>query len=336
MTPVEVAEGVFLLPLPLGIHRIPSVNAYLFVDPGGDTLVDCGIYAAMPRSPGELEDGTGAVGAALAQCGRSFDTLGRLIITHAHIDHYGIAGELVRRSGAELWMHALTDLDRNKYAHPDRAVDRRTVMLADHGLYGEPLTGAATGLRDWMPVMPSIGQPTSKVHGGEKFSAGGRSWEILHTPGHSPGHICLWSAGDRLLCSGDHLLKSISPPVTFERGFERDPMGSYLDSLRLVEQLEPALVLPGHGETFTGGAARAAQIAEGKRRRLERVLRKIQASTCTVTELAGELYPRPLKGAQLHFVMAEILAYMAYLEVRGRAERVRASDGAFHWRALPG
>ena len=336
MKPAEVAEGVFLLPLPLGIHHIPSVNAYLLIDPGGDTLIDCGIYADTPLSPGELQDGTGALGAALAQCGRTFDDLGRLIITHAHIDHYGIAGEVVRRSGADLWMHAQTDLDRNKYAHPDRAVDRRTLMLADHGLYGDTLTGASTGLRDWLPVMPSIGQPTAKVHGGEKFSASGRSWEILHTPGHSPGHICLWSADDRLLCSGDHLLKAISPPVTFERGFERDPMGSYLESLRLVEQLEPALVLPGHGETFTGGATRAAQIAEGKRRRLERVLAAIRSANRTVTDLAGVLYPRPLKGAQLHFVMAEILAYLAYLEVRGQAERVRASEGVFVWCAVPG
>jgi glyoxylase-like metal-dependent hydrolase (beta-lactamase superfamily II) len=334
MTPVEVAEGVFLLALPLGIHRIPSINAYLFVDPAGDTLIDCGIYAGEPLSTGEVDDGTGAVGDALAKCGRTFDDLGRLIITHAHIDHYGIAGEVVRRSGADLWMHAQTDLDRAKYAHPDSAVDRRSLMLADHGLFGDTLTAASTGLRDWIHVMPSIGQPTTRVHGGEKFDAGGRSWEILHTPGHSPGHICIWSGGDRLLCSGDHLLKSISPPVTFERGFERDPMGSYLESLRLVELLEPALVLPGHGETFTDGAARAASIAEGKRRRLGRVLASIESGQRTVTELTGELYPKPLKGAQLHFVMAEILAYLAYLEVRGQAERVRASEGVFVWRAV--
>lgn len=233
-------------------------------------------------------------------------------------------------------MHAQTDLDRAKYAHPDRAVDRRALMLADHGLYGDTLTGASTGLRDWIPVMPSIGQPTAKVQGGERFSASSRSWEILHTPGHSPGHICIWSADDRLLCSGDHLLKSISPPVTFERGFERDPMGSYLESLRLVEQLEPALVLPGHGDTFTDGAARAAEIAEGKRRRLHRVMTAIRSSGRTVTELATELYPRPLRGAQLHFVMAEILAYLAYLEVRGQAERVRASTDVFVWRAVDG
>ncbi len=333
MTPAEVAEGVFLLALPLGIHRIPSVNAYLFTDPAGDTLIDCGIYADARLRAGEIADGTGALGEALAQAGRTFDNLGRLIITHAHIDHYGIAGEVVRRSGADLWMHAQTDLDRAKYAHPDTAVDRRTLMLADHGLFGDTLTAASTGLRDWMPVMPSIGKPTMRVHGGEKFEAVGRSWEILHTPGHSPGHICIWSASDRLLCSGDHLLKSISPPVTFERGFERDPMGSYLQSLRLVEALEPAIVLPGHGDTFTDGAARAAAIAKGKRRRLGRVLAAITSGDRTVTDLAGELYPKPLRGPQLHFIMAEILAYLAYLEVRGQAERTRASEGVVIWRA---
>ena len=331
MTPVQVAEGVFRLALPLGIHRIPSVNAYLLTDPAGDTLIDCGIYVSTPRDPAAAADGTGAVGDALAGCGRTFDDLGRLIITHAHIDHYGIAGEVVRRSGAELWMHVQTDLDRAKYAHPDRAVDRRALMLADHGLYGDALTAASTGLRDWIPVMPSIGQPTTRVRGGEKFGAGGRSWEVLHTPGHSPGHICLWSAADRLLCSGDHLLKLISPPVTFERGFERDPMGSYLESLQQVELLEPALVLPGHGETFTDGAARAVSIAAGKRRNLRRVTAAIESGRRTVTELAAELFPAPLAGPQLHFAMAEILAYLAYLEVRGRAERARAAGGSFVW-----
>jgi glyoxylase-like metal-dependent hydrolase (beta-lactamase superfamily II) len=334
MRPAEVAEGVFRLELPLGIQHIPSMNAYLLADPDGDTLIDCGIFADGPLGPGEASDGTGALGAALVRCGRSFGTLGRVIVTHAHIDHYGIAGEVIRRSGAELWMHAQTDLDRAKYAHPDRAVDRRTVMLADHGLYGETLSGASAGLRDWIPVMPSIGQPTAKVRGGETFSAGGRSWEILHTPGHSPGHVCIWSAGDRLLFSGDHLLKPMSPPVTFERGFERDPMGSYLESLRLVEQLAPALVLPGHGAAFPDGAARAAEIARDKRRRLDWVLSAVRSADRTATELAGDLYPSQLTGAQLHFVLAEVLAYLAYLEVRGQAQRVRAPHGVFVWRAV--
>ncbi len=84
------------------------------------------------------------------------------MITHAHIDHYGLAREVVRRSGAELWMHAATDRDLEKYTDPEEAVDRRALMLADHGLYGEMLTETSSGLRDWMPVMPSVGRPARR------------------------------------------------------------------------------------------------------------------------------------------------------------------------------
>jgi glyoxylase-like metal-dependent hydrolase (beta-lactamase superfamily II) len=349
----EVASGVFRLKLPLGVHGISSVNGYLLRDESGDTLVDCGIYAetdphgADPHGAGAAgadpagggaagrRDGTGAVAAALAECGSSLDRLSRLVITHAHIDHYGIAGEVVRRSGADLWMHAATDLDLAKYQDPDSAVDRRMLMLADHGLYGELLTEASTGLQDWIPVMPSIGRPTTRLRGGERLTAAGRGWEVLHTPGHSPGHVCLWSAEDRLLCSGDHLLKSVSPPVTFERGFEPDPMGSYLASLQLVRDLAPALVLPGHGDLFPDGARRAELIEHGMGRRLDQVLDLIGSRDTTVTELAAEVFRGQLSGSQLHFVLAEVLAYLAYHEARGRAERVRRADGVYLWRRRP-
>ena len=109
--------------------------------------------------------------------------------------------------------------------------------------------------------MPSIGRPSTLLDGGERFTVGDRTWEIVHTPGHSPGHVCLWNAAERLLCSGDHLLQLVSPPVTFERGFETDPMGSYLASLERVAALAPDLVLPGHGPPFRDGARRAASIS---------------------------------------------------------------------------
>jgi glyoxylase-like metal-dependent hydrolase (beta-lactamase superfamily II) len=327
----EVAEGVFRLALPLGIHGVPTVSAYLLRGDEGDTLVDCGIAAGVDGGdPGP--DGTAAVTAALAAAGGSLEQLARLVVTHAHIDHFGLAGEVVRRSGGELWMHRRTDLDLAKYAEPDEAVDRRTLMLADHGLYGTELTESSEGLRDWLPVMPSLGRPSRLLDGGERFPAGGRTWEVVHTPGHSPGHVCLWNAEERLLCSGDHLLQVVSPPVTFERGFEPDPMGSYLASLDRVRDLAPELVLPGHGTPFRDGARRAETIAAGKRRRLAQVRDLVEGRPRTVVELAADLFGSvQLTGAQRHFVTAEILAYLAYHEARRVVRRTRRPDGVFLW-----
>ncbi len=323
----EVAPGVHRLALPLGIQGIPTLSAYLLRDPAGDTLVDCGIASG----PGE--EACGELDAALRACGSTVESVARLVVTHAHIDHFGLAGEVVRRSGGELWMHRRTDLDLDKYADPDEAVDNRELMLADHGLWGRELTVSSGGLRDWMPVMPSIGRPSVLLDGGERIAAGDRTWEVVPTPGHSPGHVCLWSASDRILCSGDHLLQVASPPVTFERGFERDPMGSYLESLQRVARLDPALVLPGHGPPFADGARRARTIERGKRRRLDEVREHVAARPQTVTELTERLHPGVLTGAQRHFVMAEILADLAYHEVRDTLARNRRADGVFVWSA---
>jgi glyoxylase-like metal-dependent hydrolase (beta-lactamase superfamily II) len=329
--PSEVAPGVFRLVLPLGIHEISTVNAYLITDPAGDSLVDCGVYA---EGKGD-RSATGALAEALAACGSSMSRLSRLVMTHAHVDHFGIAGEVVRHSDAELWMHAETERDLEKYRDPEEAVDTRMLMLADHGLYGEMLTGASSGLRDWLPVMPSIATPTRRLTGGEQFSAGGRTWQVVHTPGHSLGHVCLWTAEDRLLCSGDHLLKGVSPPVPFERGFDPDPMGSYLSSLQRVRDLAPGLVLPGHGKLFRDGAARATAIEAGKRRRLDQVLDLVTSRDMTVREITAVMFRPGLTDHQMHFAMAEVLAYLAYHRVRGRVQRVRRrSDDVFLWSAV--
>src|SRR3712207_6754935 len=183
----EVADAVYRLALPLGIHGVPTVSAYLLRGDDGDTLVDCGIAAGVDGGdPGP--DGTAAVSAALTAAGSSLERLERLVVTHAHIDHFGLAGEVVRRSGGELWMHRRTELDLDKYADPDEAVDRRMLMLADHGLFGPELTESSEGLRDWMPVMPSVGRPSRLLDGGEQRPAGGGGCGGGHTQWNAQGH----------------------------------------------------------------------------------------------------------------------------------------------------
>ena len=334
----EVAPGVHRLVLPLGIHGVDTLSAYLLAGHGSDTLVDCGVCAAPTEDGDPGPHGTAALEAALRACGSDIGRVERLIVTHPHVDHFGIAGEVVARTGAELWMHRATELDLARLADPDAAVTRCAQMLADHGLAGPELAETSQGLCDWLPVMPSIGRPSTLLDGGERFVVGERTWEVLHTPGHSPGHVCLWSPADRLLCSGDHLLKVASPPVTvepetFEHGAERDPMGSFLASLERVRALDPALTLPGHGPPFPDGARRAASISRNKLRRLAQIREKVDARGRTATELTAELYPSVTTGAQRHFAFAEILADLAHHEVRGVLRRDRQADGVYVWRS---
>ena len=251
--------------------------------------------ASPPGADGGAPDRTGPprVAAALRAAGSSLERIARLVVTHAHIDHFGLAGEVVRRSGGELWMHEAAPARPGQVPRPGRG---RRPPHADAGRPRAVRPRAHRELRG--PARLDAGdaldrRPGPAAAGGERLAVGGRSWEVVHTPGHSPGHVCLWSAADRVLCSGDHLLQVVSPPVTFERGFERDPMGSYLDSLERVAALEPELVLPGHGPPFRDGARRAATIARGKRRRLDQVRDMVDEREQTVTEITADLFSWP-------------------------------------------
>ena len=115
--------------MPIGINHIESVNVYLVEDGDSVTLVDCGMW-----HPGEPDDGLATLRHALNTRGYVLEDISRIFITHAHIDHYGMAGRLMELTGAELLMHAMTDLDCEKYRHPDTAQARKRDTYSDHGV----------------------------------------------------------------------------------------------------------------------------------------------------------------------------------------------------------
>jgi glyoxylase-like metal-dependent hydrolase (beta-lactamase superfamily II) len=321
-------EGVTRLPLPVGLHGIASVNAYVLADGAHVTLVDCGVWRADPA-----DDGLAALRQGLRTAGYELADVSRIVITHAHIDHYGLAGRLMELTGAELWMHALTDLDCEKYRHPDTAVARRRDTYTDHGLPASDLPAVAHGLRDWMPYLYSVVEASTRLQGGEKIAIGGRNWEVVHTPGHSTGHVCLWSPDLEAVLSGDHLLPGVTPPVTFERGFDADPLRSYLESLRRIEALRPAQVLPGHGNPFEDVERRIEGILRNKLRRLDAIRQTIEGGPATVVDIAGRVFTRALLQHQRSFALAETLAHIAYLRHDGVVERRIRPDGVYEWYA---
>jgi glyoxylase-like metal-dependent hydrolase (beta-lactamase superfamily II) len=322
----EVVEGITRIPLPIGLHGIDTVNAYALADGDRVTIVDCGVWRPDPA-----DDGMPALRAGLRSAGYELTDVSRIVVTHAHIDHYGLAGRLMELTGAQLWMHALTDLDCEKYRHPDTAVARRRDTYADHGLPATELPSVAHGLRDWMPYLYSVVEASTRLRGGERIIIGGRDWEVVHTPGHSVGHVCLWSPDLETVFSGDHLLPGVTPPVTFERGFDADPMRSYLDSLRRIEELRAGLVLPGHGRPFTDAQRRIEAIVRSKMRRLDGIRQTIQNRPATVVEIIDRVFSRVMVTYQRSFALAETLAHIAYLRTAGEVERRTRPDGVYEW-----
>ena len=241
----DAIPGVTRVALPIGVNAIESVNMYVLADGDKVTVVDCGVW--RPDLP---DGGLASMEAGLEGAGYALADVSRVIVTHAHIDHYGLAGRVMELTGADLSMHAMTDLDCEKYRHPDTARARRRDTYADHGIPEDERGDLADHLTRWMPYLHSVVEASTRLRGEEQLQIGGDSWEVIHTPGHSLGHVCLYSPSRALLLSGDHLLPGITPPVTFERGFDADPMRSYLHSLELIRDRRPDLVYPGHGRPF--------------------------------------------------------------------------------------
>jgi glyoxylase-like metal-dependent hydrolase (beta-lactamase superfamily II) len=314
--------------LPIGVNAVESVNCYVLPDGDRVTIVDCGVW--RPDLP---DGGLAALAAGLEGAGYALRDVSRIIVTHAHIDHYGLAGRLMEVTGAELVMHAMTDLDCEKYRHPDTARARRRDTYADHGVSETERTDLADHLTRWLPYLHSVVEASRRLRGGEELRIGGDAWEVIHTPGHSLGHVCLFSASSRVLLSGDHLLPGITPPVMFERGFDADPLRSYLDSLRAVADRRPEYVAPGHGRPFGDAVGRIDAIVRNKLRRLEKVRRAVEERPSTVTELADLLVAKAILAHQRQLAISETLAHIAYLRWSGAVERRTRGDGVFEWYA---
>ena len=331
--PAEAAAdltGITRVTLPVGVNGVDTVNMYVLADGEHVTIVDCGVWR-----PDLADGGLLALETGLEQAGYALRDVSRVLVTHAHIDHYGLAGRLMEMTGADLSMHTMTDLDCEKYRHPDTARARRRDTYADHGVSEAERVNLADHLTRWLPYLHSVVEASNRLRGGELIDIGGDQWEVIHTPGHSLGHVCLWSPRRGLMLSGDHLLPGITPPVTFERGFDVDPMRNYLDSLQLIADKRPQLVYPGHGKPFADAVGRIEAIMRNKVRRLQKIWESIQDQPSTVTELADRLVAKAILAHQRQLAINETLAHIAYLRWSGLVERRTRPDGVYEWYAIP-
>lgn len=322
----EPAPRIFRLVLPLPFPGLHKVNAFLMADDDGLTLVDCGLH-----DPGLPDNGWGEVIAAFEANGFAVADVGRLIVTHTHIDHYGMAGRFMNETGCELWIHEAAHDELAIYREPEVAQRHLVEMLVDHGVDPDDVD-ELSAFEDWSGYVSAVVDPTTSLRGGETFSCGTRRWDVVHTPGHARSHVCLHSAEDGILVSGDHLLPTITPHIDFRREADEDPLGEFLSSLETVEKLDPGLVLPGHGRPFEDGGSRARVVARHHDRRLGSILQIIRREPHTASEISDELFGAELLHFHRRLALGEALAHLAYLRKRGEIERFVDDDGRYRYR----
>lgn len=317
LPPVErVRPGLWSIPVPLPANPLRYVLVYALEVPGGVALIDTGW---------STDDAWAALNAGLAEAGYRVADVRAALITHIHPDHYGLAGRVREISDAWVALHpADAALLPARYGIevPELLAHMRT-FLEGCGVPVEvldELTAASMGVREFV----ALAQPDVLLEDGQRVDLPGWDLHAVHTPGHSPGHVCFHDAQRRLLVSGDHVLPRISPNVSLHAQQPDNPLADFLDALQRVRALDVDEVLPAHEWRFRGLQDRVDELVAHHEARLAEVAAILQdhyGATCweVTSRLTWSRDWAEVGGYMRRAAVGETLAHLVLLESSGRA-----------------
>ena len=317
---VEVAPGVHWIRMRLPF-QLNHINLWLLEDEDGWTIVDTGIR----------DEPTAEAWKVLFAGPMQNRPVKRVIVTHLHPDHAGMAGWLVQRFAVELWM-SRTDhlLCRNLVADTGQeAPDEGVRFYRAAGLPEAALEAYRTRFGGFGRGVYKLPNSYRRMQDGEKIRIGERLWQVVVGRGHAPEHVCLWSEADGLFISGDQILPRISSNVSvFPTEPEGKPLQDWLDSCARLKALLPedVLVLPSHNEPFCGAPLRLDELI-GEH---ESNMRKV-AALCATPKRAIDcfdvLFRSRITEGNTIMATGESIAHLNCLRARGIVERRVDSDG---------
>ena len=331
-TTLELAPGLRWLRLPLPF-ALDHINLWLLEDGARWTIVDCGIASDASRGLWEQIFAGRPGGAKQAGSGPEFQA-GRVLVTHCHPDHAGLAHWLCQRFGATLWMSQAEYLT----AHAIRegvagyTPDNLLAMYRRNGLDGEGLERMALRGNRYRLAVPDFPHSYRRIMDGDSFDIGGRGWRVIMGYGHAPEHAALYCAELGVLISGDMVLPRISTNVSvWSVDPEGNPLQRFLDSLgRYAALPADTLVLPSHGLPFRGLRERIEQLEEHHRQRLAE-LQAACARPLSAFDAIATLFQRELDTHALFFAMGEAMAHLHCLYYRGALTRRIGADGVIRY-----
>jgi glyoxylase-like metal-dependent hydrolase (beta-lactamase superfamily II) len=328
---IDVAPGVRWLRMALPF-ALDHINLWLLRDRQegieGWTIVDCGITNDATRAAWEQVFASGLDGLPVV----------RVIVTHMHPDHVGLAHWLTERWRVRLWISS-TDFNAACVAsHSTTGFggERSAAFFVSHGLT-DPDAIAKVRARSnyYASMVPRLPDSYRRLMDGMTLDIGGHAWRCIAGYGHAPEHIALHSPKLNLLISGDMVLPRISTNVSvLDIEPESDPLALFLSSLKRLDNLAAdTRVLPSHGKPFTGLHERTRQLHEHHDARLAEVMTACAARPCHAADLLPVLFKRKLDLHQTTFAMGEAVAHLHALWHAGKLVRRSGADAVWRFAA---
>ena len=326
--PFEVADGVWWVRFPMPIS-LDHINIWLLEDDDGWTVVDTCL--AMPDAKALWED--------LMMDFMGNKPIKRVICTHMHPDHIGLAGWLCERFDCELWM------TREEYlmcqlmaSYTGQDAPREAIDFYKGAGYDEQqLQQYRQRFGGFGSMISPMPHRFRRIVDRETITIGGRYWQVIVGAGHSPEHACLYCPALRLLIGGDQVLPRITPNVSvFPTEPNGNPLAEWMDSnARLISILpNDLLVLPAHQSPFTGLHVRLNQIIDGHRRELQ-ALYEFLTEPKRVVDCFPALFVRDITSKLLGLATGETQANLNLLLHRGNITRERDADGVWWYLQNP-
>lgn len=309
---VEIAPGILWTRIPLPF-RLDHVNIFLIEDGDGWAVVDTGISNQPTR---EVWDAL--VAGPLA--GRR---LTRLIVTHYHPDHIGLAGWLCERFDIPLLTSQTSYLGCINISLSPGAMEAKPYrdFYLRHGMTEETAARVSTQGHGYLRMVTPLPISFGRLVAGDTLTIGGRRFDVLSGDGHAPEQIMLHAPDDDIFLAADQVLAKITPNISvWAVDPEGDPLGLYIRSLNAIRERIPAgvLVLPGHQLPFRGLHVRCTELVAHHEERCERIAEACADGARSVAELVPVIFPRPLDPHQLSFAFSEVHAHVNFMLRRGQ------------------
>ena len=322
---VEIAPDILWLRMPLA-GPLRWINVWALADQDGWTIIDTGV-----RSPETIEGWEQAFKGPLGS-----KPIVRVIVTHMHPDHCGMAGWFARQFAARLWMTRLEYLTcRLMAADTGRAAPHEAIdFLHAAGLDNELIEHYRAKFGHFGEQVYPLPSAYRRIVDEERILIGALEWIVVVGNGHSPEHACLYCPARKLLISGDQVLPKISSNVSvYPTEPDSNPLYDWLSSQRRIKSRIPpdVLVLPSHNSPFFGLHARLDQLQAHHQLSLEHLLGLLKEPQ-RVVDVFKVLFKRPVTPDTMNMATGEAMAHLNYLLSTHEATRERDSAGVWRWR----